>query len=331
MLVHMNKEIHMAKTGLLTILRGLPGSGKSTHAKALERELDAVVLSRDSMRDMLHPSGHGGVLTSTKEHLISDTLRSMAVRLLGEGREVVIDATNLRDKYVREWARVAHGRGHRFDIGDFRGTALQVCLERNAQRERPVPEEVIRDMHQRFVKGRDLHADNQRIVNEVLAGIDAKPELEPAPEYDPKLPDAYIFDLDGTLAIKHPSRDIYDASKAHLDYVNTPVADVLFELTDCPSGAGGAVRIYCTGRHEQDRAATEQWLETHFAFDPIEGDLLLMRQSRGRADWKEKLDLYNEHIRGQYNVLGIWDDRNQVVEMWRSLGLQCYQVAPGNF
>ena len=64
MLVHMNKEIHMAETGLLTILRGLPGSGKSTHAKVLEHELGVVVLSRDSMRDMLHPSGHGGVLTS---------------------------------------------------------------------------------------------------------------------------------------------------------------------------------------------------------------------------------------------------------------------------
>lgn len=321
----------MAETSRLTILRGLPGSGKSTHARAMEHALGAVVLSRDSMRDMLHPSGHGGVLTSVEEHIISDTLRAIAVRLLGEGREVVIDATNLRDKYVREWARVAHGRGHRFDIADFRGTALQVCLERNAQRERQVPEEVIRDMHQRFVKGRDLQADNQRITNEVLAGIGAKPELEPAPDYDPDLPDAYIIDLDGTLAIKHPSRDIYDGSKAHLDTVNRPVADVMEALTIEPVRTGGPHRIYCTGRHEQDRAVTEAWLEEHFDFDPAEGDLLLMRQSKGRADWKEKLDLYEEHIRGQYNVLAALDDRNQVVEAWRELGILCLQVAPGNF
>lgn len=321
----------MPKTGTLTIFRGLPGSGKSTHAKAMERELGAVVLSRDSMRDMLHPSGHRGVLTSVEEHIISDTLRAIAVRLLGEGREVVIDATNLRDKYVREWARVAHGRGHRFDIADFRGTALQVCLERNAQRERQVPEEAIRDMHQRFVKGRDLQADNQRITNEVLTGIGAKPELEPAPERDPDLPDAYIIDLDGTLAIKHPSRDIYDGSKAHLDTVNRPVADVMEALTIEPVRTGGPHRIYCTGRHEQDRAVTQAWLEEHFDFDPAEGDLLLMRQSKGRADWKEKLDLYEEHIRGQYNVLAALDDRNQVVEAWRELGILCLQVAPGNF
>lgn len=324
----------MAETSRLTILRGLPGSGKSTHAKAMERALGAVVLSRDSMRDMLHPSGHEGRLTPVEEHIISDTLRAIAVRLLGEGREVVIDATNLRDKYVREWARVAHGRGHRFDIADFRGTALQVCLERNAQRERQVPEEVIRDMHQRFVKGRDLQADNQRIVNEVLAGIDAKPELEPAPEYRPRLLDAYIFDLDGTLAIKHESRDIYDASKAYLDYPNKPVTDILNTLafSDCTADrVGGEVTIYCTARHEQDRAATVAWLEVHTPYDPEHGDLLLMRQSKGRADWKEKLDLYNEHVRGKYNVLGVFDDRNQVVQLWRELGLTCFQVADGDF
>ena len=324
----------MADTARLTILRGLPGSGKSTHARAMERALGAVVLSRDSMRDMLHPSGHEGVLTSVEENIISDTLRAIAVRLLGEGREVVIDATNLRDKYVREWARVAHGRGHRFDIGDFRGTALQVCLERNAQRERPVPEEVIRDMHQRFVKGRDFLADNQRITNEVLAGIDAKPELEPAPEYDPRLLDAYIFDLDGTLALKHESRDIYDASKAYLDYPNKPVVNILNVLAfdDCTADRrAGEVTIYCTARHEQDRAATVAWLERHTPFDPEHGDLLLMRQEKGVKDSKIKLDLYNEHIRGKYNVLGIWDDRQQVVDMWRELGLQVYQVAPGDF
>ena len=31
------------------------------------------------------------------------------------------------------------------------------------------------------------------------------------------------------------------------------------------------------------------------------------------------------------NVLFILDDRNGVVEMWRSLGLKCLQVAEGNF
>lgn len=316
----------MAETGFLNILRGLPGSGKSTYAEYEAGEGEAVVLSRDSMRDMLYPSGHSGVLASIEEHLISETLRAMAVRLLGDGRYVIIDATNLRDKYVREWMTLAHGRGHDFEVTDFRDCPLDAALKRNAQRDRQVPEDVIRDMHQRFIKGRDLVADNIRIAEEVMAAKGTV-AVEPAPEYDPYLPDAYVFDLDGTLALKHESRDIYDASKAHLDYPNEAVVEILERITE----QGDVVRIFCTGRHEQDRAATERWLEKHVGFDYEDGDLLLMRQNKGRADTKEKLDLYNEHIRGQYNVLAVFDDRDSVVAMWRELGLPTMQVAPGNF
>lgn len=44
-----------------------------------------------------------------------------------------------------------------------------------------------------------------------------------------------------------------------------------------------------------------------------------------------KRRLYEEHIKGTYNVAYVIDDRNQVVEMWRSLGLRCLQVANGDF
>src|SRR5699024_4982786 len=103
MLVHMDKEIHMAETGLLTSISGLTGSGQSTDAQHEAGERGAVVLGRDSLRHMLHPNGHTGVLEGFAEVLISETLPAIAVRLLGEGRHVIIDATNLRDKYVRDW------------------------------------------------------------------------------------------------------------------------------------------------------------------------------------------------------------------------------------
>ena len=31
------------------------------------------------------------------------------------------------------------------------------------------------------------------------------------------------------------------------------------------------------------------------------------------------------------NILCVFDDRKKVVDMWRELGLTCFQVAPGDF
>ena len=44
-----------------------------------------------------------------------------------------------------------------------------------------------------------------------------------------------------------------------------------------------------------------------------------------------KHELFNKHVRHDYNVRGAFDDRNQVVEMWRAIGLTVFQVADGNF
>lgn len=50
-----------------------------------------------------------------------------------------------------------------------------------------------------------------------------------------------------------------------------------------------------------------------------------------RRDSIVKAELFDRHVRDQYRVLVVLDDRKQVVEMWRSLGLTCLQVAEGDF
>ena len=50
-----------------------------------------------------------------------------------------------------------------------------------------------------------------------------------------------------------------------------------------------------------------------------------------RKDAVVKLELFDEHVREHFDVKGVVDDRDAVVAMWRSLGLMCMQVAPGNF
>lgn len=50
-----------------------------------------------------------------------------------------------------------------------------------------------------------------------------------------------------------------------------------------------------------------------------------------RRDAIVKRELFDLHIRHQYRVTHVLDDRTQVVQMWRALGLTCLQVADGDF
>ncbi len=61
--------------------------------------------------------------------------------------------------------------------------------------------------------------------------------------------------------------------------------------------------------------------------------ILNMREAGDmRKDSIVKKELFDQHIRGKYNVRMVIDDRDQVVDMWRNeLGLTCLQVAEGDF
>jgi hypothetical protein len=50
-----------------------------------------------------------------------------------------------------------------------------------------------------------------------------------------------------------------------------------------------------------------------------------------RKDSVVKSELFWEHVAPNYNVQFVLDDRDQVVDFWRSIGLVCWQVAPGDF
>jgi hypothetical protein len=44
-----------------------------------------------------------------------------------------------------------------------------------------------------------------------------------------------------------------------------------------------------------------------------------------------KEQLYRQHMEGKYNIKFVLDDRQQVVDMWRGLGLTVFQVDEGDF
>ncbi len=141
-----------------------------------------------------------------------------------------------------------------------------------------------------------------------------------------------VFDVDGTLAnCQHrqahvrqkPKRwDLFNA-KMHLD---TPHDDIIW-LARLMYDSGHTV-IICSGRGAEFKAVTMKWLDDQNV--PFHG--LYMRKERdSRSDNIVKAELLAE-IRNDYGEpYMVFDDRNQVVDMWRANGVRCLQVAPGDF
>ena len=140
--------------------------------------------------------------------------------------------------------------------------------------------------------------------------------------YQDAHPDAFIFDIDGTLAHR-TDRGPYDWGKVEHDTVDEGMRLILKSLW-----GGHAHIIIVSGRDASCLPQTQRWLTTH----GIPYELLLMRpEGDKRKDCFVKEELHRAHIEGRYNVLGVFDDRGQTVNMWRSIGHPCYQVAPGDF
>jgi hypothetical protein len=141
----------------------------------------------------------------------------------------------------------------------------------------------------------------------------------------PAGPECVIFDLDGTFAFLG-DRSPYDASRAEGDEVN---AAVFFVYQAIRRGAPETAIFLVSGREDRWREQTQRWLERHgITYDA----LYLRRTGDRRKDTVVKREIYEAHIAGRYVVRVVFEDRDQVVRLWRDdLGLPCFQVAWGDF
>lgn len=137
------------------------------------------------------------------------------------------------------------------------------------------------------------------------------------------LPRAAIVDLDGTLALA-VDRGPFDWHRVASDVVNVPIRDLVVMLRE----QGFAILIV-SGRSDECREVTEAWLAQHVG--PV--DLLLMRAAKDfRKDYVVKREMFDDQIADRFDVVYVFDDRDQSVNFWRNeLGLTTLQVADGNF
>lgn len=294
---------------------GLQASGKTTWAKAWvdEDPEHRIRVERDDLRRML---GNGFV--KANEKFVIDIRNNLIETALKTGRSVVVSDTNLQWRTLRELRTLALVNGAEFNVQDFTDVPVEECVRRDVARagERPgayVGGRVIRDFHDRYLRGKSYPYP--------LPPDDSVTQWEP---YVPDLdrPEAVIVDIDGTLA-KMQGRSPYDWDCVFQDRVNEPVANHVRKLFD-----DGVVVILLSGRDGAAREETERWLRFH----EIPYDELFMRaEGDTTRDDQVKYELFNENVRGKYRVEYVLDDRDQVVRMWRDLGLSCWQVDYGNF
>lgn len=138
----------------LTVTRGLPGSGKTTAARAT----GDLCVSRDDIRQMLYGKRYGE--EGVDEQAVTVAEEAVVYALMRAGRDVVVHDTCLDDEYLRAWEYMAYdgsGDGNpQFEVIDLRGMPLRVCINRDAQRAHPVGEEAIIEMYMEYIKDLDL-------------------------------------------------------------------------------------------------------------------------------------------------------------------------------
>ena len=92
----------------LVLLSGLPGSGKTTFAARLASQLDAGVQESDRVRLELFPRRR---YTRKENAAVFATVRERAEGVLADGRDVIVDATNLRGWERSGFLELAAGQG----------------------------------------------------------------------------------------------------------------------------------------------------------------------------------------------------------------------------
>lgn len=303
----------------LIITRGLPGSGKSTRAKAWVAEDPSrrARVNRDDLGSMLHGfRAHKG----ETEQQITKVRDAVIASLLKRGIDVVSDDMNLPQRYARDLLRLAVQHGAEFEVWDLTDVPLETCVERDELRHGTlafIGADVITTLHARFLRGRKYPLPYPEEPTKDDAGLTVYLP-------DDTLPHAIMVDLDGTVALM-VGRSPFDWSRVMEDRPNRPVIDAVRLFA-----AAGHQVIFLSGRQAVCYEETRKWIDEHVNV-PYVG--LYMRPTGDmRQDSIVKRELFDEHVRPHFNVKAAFDDRTQVVEMWRKLGIPVvFQVAEGNF
>jgi predicted kinase len=271
----------------LILTKGLPASGKTTWAKEyIQKYPETANICKDDLRLQLGS-------TNKREKRVIKVRDLLTEYYFEQGYSVIWSDTNLNPVHIRRATELAAKHQLELVVQDFTNISLAECIKRDLVRSNSVGQQVIEQMYYDY-----LHLPDS------------------APAVDPQLPNCYLVDIDGTLAINN-TRHPFAWDRVGEDALNQSVAKIVEKL-----GKDTKI-ILLSGRSSVCYDLTVAWLKQH----QISYQDLFMRPANDqRPDDLLKSELYYFHVRDRYNVIGVIDDRPKVCRMWRNLGLSVFQV-----
>ena len=304
----------------IIVMIGISGSGKSTKARQIREELTtqgkrALIVSKDKIRELLFGYTEDTIQDYYRlpnlfilEKQVAKYQESLIDLALAESNIVILDNTHVKLSYINEIRNKYIACLITYELVECN---LNEAIIRDLGRTRRVTEEVIKKQF-----------NNLNILKRNFDFKATVPKGYKILKQDPNLPKAYVFDIDGTLALMQ-DRGPFEWSKVGQDLVNEPVAEILQLLREQKYYQ----IIICSGRDEVCRDETVDWLIGR----GIYYDELHMRSKNDcRKDNIVKEEFWRDLVR-RYNIVAMYDDRDQVVKHARNLGFKVFQVADGNF
>lgn len=285
--------------------KGFPGCGKSTLAKklVLEAKGQLIEVNRDDLR-LKHPKWKRNRFSKEVEGDVLKERDALMREALDNGKDVISSDTNLTKTSLTTFTALA--KKYKADLVclDFTDpsseyyVSLEECFKRDLLREYSVGKDVILRMH---------YEQLAKTVQE--------------PEWHDVLPNAFVFDIDGTLAHHEGLRGAFE-ERYEVDSVDKTVLYILKALRKDNK------IIVLSGREGSaiGEAKTKQWLKDN----DIPYDEFYMRACGDRRkDTIVKKELYEQKIKFRYNIIGVFDDRPSVCRMWEQQGLKVLKCGPG--
>lgn len=291
----------------LTLLVGPPGSGKSTLARQLESDT-CVRISQDDQGK----SGHKFRFNYALENKL----------------DIVVDRMNFSCMQRSSYLAPAKAAGYETEIIVLH-ESLDTCFNRcSARQNHPT------------IKDND---SARSALNTFFSKYERVQDNE-ADKVTRFWPDCYkprvaIVDLDGTLCnidhrLHHMKDVIVDDKVVQKKSWPKFFADMDKDTPNewCEyiiSGLDNGMEIiFCSGRPDNYRAATQEWL-TRYGYEY--NKLFMRNRNDSRKDSIAKEIILDFEILTRWTPFIAIDDRKQVVDMWRSRGIVCLQCAPGEF